>query len=87
MPPKVIDLCKPKTVPSNTSLFGSLNEENPIAQPMESCLKNQDKASLLCWNQGSLLKKGGRELKCDFQEHDSVIALISFIWSTNTDVE
>jgi hypothetical protein len=24
-------------------------------------------------------KKGGRKLKCDFQEHDSVIALISFI--------
>lgn len=37
--------------------------------------------------QHARVKKGTRRLKCGFQEHDSVIALISFIWSTNTDGE
>lgn len=57
---------------------------------MESCLKSQDKASLPAMLEPGQLarkEKGGRKLKCDFQEHDPVIALISFIWSTNTDVE
>lgn len=37
--------------------------------------------------QHARVRKGARRLKCGFQEHDSVIALISFIWSTNTDGE